>query len=305
MNKYNLCPLSKNTIVKPFGLYNSGIICYFNSAFQCLFSCSSFVDYVMNSPYNNDMLESIKILLDKHKGDENNKSLDLGLFNLFMSKIKRKNKEHSNFGFNHEDVCELLTLLLEVINDDYVSSLFLHKYKCNLFCLDCRKSKEVKEDIGFIFSVSIRDVNHNFIKSNIQSTESNLTKYIRNNYSHCSGVNCGHCGSDKIIKTNRLLNVPTIILISFDKYESKYLYNYPSSINFINSVKEKNKHMFSIVSTIHHNGNKNFGHYYAKCKRGDEWYNCNDMGISSDISILPEQNVYVIAYHYLDTIEYF
>lgn len=305
MNKYNLCPLTKDNAVEPFGMYNSGVICYFNSTFQCLFSCSSFVDYVMNGMYDNNMLESIKLLLIKHKNDKNNTSLDLGLFNIFMSKIKKKGIEHSNFGFNQEDVCELITILLEVIDDNYIYSLFLHKYKCNLFCLDCRKSKEVKEDTGFIFDVNVKDINNNFIKSNIQTNESNLTKYIRNNYSHCSGVKCENCNSLKIIKTNRLMNVPTIILISFDKYESKYLYNYPSSVDFINSVKEKNKHMFSIVSTIHHNGTKNFGHYYAKCKRGDNWYNCNDMGISDNVDISPEQNVYVVAYHYLNTIEYF
>ncbi len=320
MNKYNLFDmnnyngLSKDIYdMNAFGMYNSGIICYYNSAMQCLFSCPSFVYYVNSESYDNEMLHAIKIFLDKNNKPNYKPSYDLGLFNLFMSKIKNKfnkNSMYSDFGYNQEDCCEFITILLDVINDSFVYNLFKHTYKCKLFCLQCRKSKEINEDYGYIFNVSPKLIEKNCIKSKIAANieEHSLVKYIRNNYSICQGVTCSECGSKEIIKTSQLLNVPSIILISLDKYNSKYMFEYPFALEFINRIEQKNKHIFKCVSTIHHNGNKNFGHYYSKCVRKDGWYVLNDISISkaeSKESIAPENNVYVVAYHYFDSLDYF
>lgn len=312
MNKYNLYSKNSESIeVHGFGMYNSGIICYYNSSLQCLFSCQSFVDYAMTGDYDNDMLSAIKLYLSKMNKSSNSKpSYDLGLFNLFMSKIKNKFKEstlYSEFGYNQEDCCEFITILLDVINDKFVYNLFKHTYKCKLFCLNCRKSKEISDDDGYIFSVNPRIIESNTINSKnvIDSQENSLTRYIRNNYSVCSGAKCPSCNSTSIIKTSQLTSAPSIIIISLDKYDNKYMYNYPGTLEFINKIEHKNKHIFKLVSTIHHNGNKNFGHYYSKCLREDGWFMLNDLSVSNNVSISPESNVYVIAYHYSDTVDYF
>lgn len=309
MNKYNL--YNKNVesiIVNEFGMYNSGIICYYNSALQCLFSCQSFVDYVMLGDYDNDMLSAIKLYLERMNKPSSKPSYDLGLFNLFMSKIKNKFKEdsvYSDFGYNQEDCCEFITILLDVINDKFVYNLFKHTYKCKLFCLSCRKSREINDDNGYIFIINPRIIDSNTINSISVSEENSLTKFIRKNYSVCSGIKCPSCESTSIIKTSQLIRVPSIIIISLDKYDNKYMYNYPGTLEFINKVEHKNKHVFRLVSTIHHNGNKNFGHYYSKCLREDGWFVLNDLSVSNNASITPESNVYVIVYHYSNTVDYF
>ncbi len=320
MNKYNLFSLNidkkNNVIIQPFGMYNSGVICYFNSAIQCLLSCNSFVDYVLNDFYSNDMLDVIKTFIKANGNTDDNKSrisYDLGLFNAFMSKIKnkfRKDINYENFGYNQEDCCEMITILLDVINDEFVYNLFRHVYKCKLFCIKCRKSKETKEDSGFIFNINKNLIDKNLIKTEnvINRLDHNLTKYIRNNYSVCYGIECDNCKSTEIIKTSQLVSVPSIVLIAFNKYEEKYEYDYPLSLDFINNSVKKNKHIFKCVSTIHHNGTKNFGHYYSRCLRGDKWYEINDISVSNieeDIILYEKKaNVYVVAYHYIDTVLY-
>jgi len=319
MNKYNLFPLyidkNKDDYIRPFGMYNSGIICYFNSAMQCLLSCGSFVQYVMNDFYSNDMLDVIKVFIKSNTDNiEGSKiSYDLGLFNIFMSKIKnkfRKDINYNNFGYNQEDCCEFITILLDVINDEFVYSLFRHVYKCKLFCIKCRKSKETKEDGGFIFNINKNLIDKNLIKTEkvVNRLDHNLTKYIRNNYSLCSGIECDNCKSTEIIKTSQLTLVPSIVLVAFNKYEEKYDYDYPMSLDFINDSLKKNKHIFKCISTIHHNGTKNFGHYYSRCLRGDNWYEINDTSVNKldDSAIISDKksNVYVVAYHYIDTVSY-
>jgi ubiquitin C-terminal hydrolase len=322
MNKYNLFSgtLVERKIINPFGMYNSGTICYFNSAMQCLFSCVAFTEYVLRGAYNNSMLEAIKVLLlSKGVGSdskETNINFDFGLFNLFMSRIKNKLNDklcyYPNFGYSQEDCCEFITILLDVINDEFVYNLFRHVYKCKLFCLTCRKSKDINDDVGYIFTIFASDIEKRCIKTeNVEKRlDHKLAKYIRNNYSNCYGIKCDKCGSNNIIKTSQLVTVPTIIIISFDKYEKKYTYDYPLSLDFINNSEDRNKHIFECISTIHHNGNKNFGHYYAKCKRGDNWFELNDIGVTNiSDALMPknntvEENVYIVVYHYISTVSY-
>lgn len=316
---HTLIQYSDIYLLRCFGLYNSHILCYFNSLLQSLFSCTSITEYLLNNENkfaeNNFMkiyINIIKkyIIVDKqtinHIMVESSNAL---MFNEFLMSIKQKNIK---FGYNQEDSGELLILLLDVINDQYIYNLFYNKYKCDFYCTKCKKIKNIKDDISVQFEIYDRTIDSNYLQSKVDAKLHNINKYIRNNYSECSDFTCHYCKvNGHCIKINRLVLVPTIIVMNFNKYLEKNNYNYPQELFFIND-KEQKKHNYKLISTINHSGNTNSGHYICK---GIRKYIANDnlvnyvfkMNDSSyDFSSLkPENDTYIIFYHYVNTTDYF
>jgi ubiquitin C-terminal hydrolase len=313
MNEYNLVPFDRNFLISPFGMYNSSTMCYFNSMIQSILSCPSVVEYILKVKDLNGSNLILQILgrmiTDKNKMNNNlsaNIEYNLSLFNEFLRQLKQKSPS-LNFGFNQEDSGEMFIILLDLLNDNYINNIFQHTYKCNIFCLDCRKSKDIIEDTGFYFTVDFNELKNNSLSSKFDPQNLNeLNKFIRNNFSIFSQMKCESCSSFNIIKTNRLVIAPTVIMIVFNKYKEKINYSYPSDMSFINKLESSriDKHQYRIVSSIHHNGNMNFGHYYSKCLRKPGVYNLNDTSITES-NLSPESNSYIVLYHYVDTVEVF
>ncbi len=172
--------------------------------------------------------------------------------------------------------------------------------------MDCRKTKDINDDVSYYFSVDTGEIKKFSLSSRMDPPNINeLNKFIRNNYSKLEGTFCSFCKSEDVIKTNRLTTIPTVIMVMFNKYKEKSNYMYPSNMTFSNKLNDtKSSHHYRIVSSIHHNGNMNFGHYYAKCIRKSGTFNLNDTSfLPGDLT--PEANSYIVLYHYTDTIEDF
>lgn len=316
----SLIEFKTNFLVYPFGLYNNSIICYFNSVIQTLLSCTSITEYLL---YNEEKLKNNKFLniyiniLKKYIHSENHSNFlvennNLLLFNEFLQAIKLKNK---NFGYDQEDSGEFLILLLDIINDTYITNLFLHKYKCNIYCKNCKNCINIQNDSSLFFEVNIDEINNNFLKYEIDKNCENLNKFIRNNYSELEYYKCKNCEQNSSnIKINRLTLVPTIIIINLNKYKEKYNYQYPIELIFINKTLN-NCYKYKLISTINHSGSQNFGHYIAKSiRKNHEYKNCDDKEL--DIYLLNDtsyqkdnfqsnSNSYLLFYHYYETIDYF
>ena len=306
-------------LLRCFGLYNSHILCYFNSLLQALFSCTSITEYLLNNEKkfaeNNFMKSYISILkkyimVDKQTINHNMvESRNALMFNEFLMSIRNKNIK---FGYNQEDSGELLILLLDVINDKFIYNLFYNRYKCDFYCTNCKKLKNIKDDISTQFEIYDKIVDNNYLQSKVDANLHNLNKYIRNNYSECNDYTCDKCNiKGHCIKINRLVLVPTIIVINFNKYSEKNNYKYPMELYFIND-KENKKYNYRLISTINHSGTTNSGHYISKGVR-KHIINDNIINIifkmndsSYDIcSLKPDNDTYIIFYHYIDTVDHY
>jgi len=307
-------------LLTPFGLYNNSIICYFNSLLQALFGCTSINEYLLNNQkkfinnnfiklYINILKNYILINNTKEQSIYSVEQSNLILFNEFLILLKNKNL---HFGYNQEDSGELLLLLLDIINDEYIYNLFYHKYKCDIYCKSCKNIVNIKDDISVQFEIDNKSINSKFLKSNLNKNLNNLNKYIRNNYSECTDYICQKCKkNNSCIKINRLLLTPTVIVLNFNKYAEKSLYNYPLELFFINTDKNK-KFNYKLISSIHHSGNNNFGHYVTKSIRKvvenndiqNNIYLLNDTSYQTD-SFKPDKDSYILFYHYVDSIDYF
>ena len=316
----SLIPFKPNFLIYPFGLYNNSIICYFNSLIQALLSCTRITEYLLYNKEkfkNNNFIKIYINIIKKYIQTENHSNFlvdndNLILFNELIQSLKLKN---IRFGYDQEDSGELLLLLLDVINDPFINNLFLHKYKCNIYCKNCKKINEVKEDSSIFFEVDITEINNNFLNYEIDKHLSNLNKYIRNNFSDLDNYNCSQCQNKNInIKINRLTLVPTIIVINLNKYIKKYDFQYPIELVFINKLLN-NCYKYKLVSTINHSGTQNFGHYIAKSIRKNheylsynsnefEIYLLNDTSYNKD-NFKAHANSYLLFYHYYETIDYY
>ena len=304
----------------PFGLYNNNILCYFNALLQSLFSCTSINEYLLNNEnkfinnnfiklYINILKNYIIINKSREASTYTIEQSNLVLFNEFLTLIQNKN---IHFGYNQEDSGELLLLLLDVINDKYIYNLFYNKYKCDIYCRNCKNIVSIKDDISVQFEISTEIVDSNFLQSESNKNLHNLNQFIKNNYSECDDYICSKCQRTGFcIKLNRLLLTPTIIFINFNKYEEKKKYMYPIELFFINE-KENKKYNYKLVSSIHHSGNTNFGHYIAKSIRKtiknneivNNIYELNDSSYVQD-SFKPDSNSYILFYHYVESIDYY
>lgn len=304
----------------PFGLYNNNILCYFNALLQSLFSCTSINEYLLNNEnkFNNNNFIKLYINILKNyiiinKSREASiytiEQSNIALFNEFLALIQNKNIQ---FGYNQEDSGELLLLLLDIINDKYIYNLFYNKYKCDIYCRNCKNINSIKDDISVQFEITTEIVDSNFLQSDVNKNLHNLNQFIKNNYSECDDYICNNCKKNGLsIKLNRLLLTPTIIVINFNKYDKKKNYQYPSELFFINE-KENKKYNYKLVSSIHHSGNTNFGHYIAKSIRKNiknneivnNIYELNDSSYIQD-SFKPDSNSYILFYHFIDTVDYF
>lgn len=309
-----LVKLEEKYILYPFGLYNNSIICYFNSLLQALYSCTSISEYLLNNEdkfKNNEFvklyIQIIKSYLSNKKRDNNIDKNNLVLFNEFLRLLKNKNIK---FGYNQEDAGELLVLLLDIINDKHIYNLFYHKYNCDIYCKKCKHLNNISNDISIQFEIDNKAINNNFLSYKVDNNLDNLNKYIRNNYSILDYYTCKKCNLNNFnIKINRLILVPSIIVINFNKYLNKSNINYPNELYFINKTLNK-KYYYKLVSSIHHSGNMNYGHYFTKSIRKNNQSNNNDIYLLNDTSydidnFKPDNLTYILFYHFIESLEYF
>ena len=162
-----------NMFLGPFGLQNTGVLCYLNTLLQSLVSCPSFNKIILDHKEyfeENDKrlcIEYIK-LLESAGISVSNTSLDnsfnIGYYNgsailSEMVKARRGRKDTLLHG-RQEDFHEGLTFLIEQIGGR-IKDLFSIRYKMEIKCRnpDCKTPVRSgpKEDPNFMFHLFEED----------------------------------------------------------------------------------------------------------------------------------------------------
>ena len=159
----------KLLIPEPFGLQNTGVICYFNSFLQALCACSSFTKVVMQNKEYLSETNVGSVIIEFVEGYINNNVNSLIAQKILQALCNdlKKRRPNIRFGSGQESAHEVFILLLDMMEplsekkeEGLISSLkspitklFLHKGVWNLFCKKCNKiiSKEI--DYGVIFDM--------------------------------------------------------------------------------------------------------------------------------------------------------
>lgn len=313
MKKYNA-----ELVPPPFGLMNTGVICYFNSFLQTLCSCPSFTSTVLE---NKDYL--LKTITGKAMYDyvcrytlkcglENDNVLEseipfstIEILNALKLDLKER-RPKIRFGNGQESAHEVFVLLLDMMEpinpeiENYpllssinspITKLFLHKCEWTLYCTDCKKSISKKIDYGVIF-----DMHHIDLFTGEKNTPSTFSKLIKQHISIVEGYKCPSCSGGSICRIYNLKRIPEIVFCSFNIYyqENRKIRYFPPYLEFDTTADEK--YNFNLIAQIEHSGSLNGGHYWAKCLRNSNIYELNDMGISPSM-FQSTPYTYIVIYH--------
>lgn len=119
----------------------------------------------------------------------------------------------------------------------------------------------------------------------------------------------GECkGKVNGIRDSRVWKLPNILIIQLKKF-SKSGRKVDTKVSFdINNVDltkcitnekgDKSKYKYELYAVCNHSGSENGGHYWAYCKRGNEWYNFNDtvVDLISEDKVISKDN-YVLFFN--------
>lgn len=330
MEKYN-----EELIPNPFGLVNTGVICYFNSFLQTLSGCSAFTNMILTNKEYMHMTRTGSAMYNYVLAYSNNET-DVSNYPIIIlrSLIQdlKERRPSIQFGRGQESAHEVFILLLDMMepiidpekvetdgaNSEAPSSLississpitklFLHKCEWDTSCIRCNKILSKKIDYGVIFDLHHIDDKSNveYIKaslgqSNIQYSPQIFSNLIKHHISSVEGYYCDVCNKDdKIYRIYNLKRIPEIVFCSFNIYyqQMRHVRYFPPHLEYDTINKEKMH--FKLIGQIEHSGSLDGGHYWAKGLRKDGIvYELNDMSISqSNFQSTPR--TYMIIYHIL------
>lgn len=311
-------------IPKPFGLNNTGAICYFNGFLQAIAGCTSFTKAVIKNEElmkrtltGNAMIKFVKAYTGNQSDIELLSSTVLHALVLDLS-VRRP---HVHFGGGQESASEALIHLLEMMeptegSGSPITNLFLHRFQDKVHCRICKNIVSTTTDLAVNFNLFHIDT----MQSKPQNEEE-FSKAMRFQSSitedyHCPVcpcVNCGiaavdgkcpNCGSKSIaataIRIYNLTMIPEIIFCMFNVYGVRTSRYFPDQIKF--PAVDGGELVYSVVGQVEHSGNIFGGHYWARGLRADGEKNSvfliNDIHVSPS-SFTPTPNTYIVVYNFI------
>lgn len=276
-----------------FGLVNVGAICWFNSLIQAIMSVPRVVS-----------------LIDKKLGTVEQTNDVYNAFGRFIEETQRvSHKIHNassilvaliplvkNFGHAQEDAQEGFHLLLDAMPKE-VSQLFESSWCVDLYCDSCRAivSTHTKEE-----TMSLVIMERDFIPLSLSGDP--FVQFMSGHMMPVLGYKCPKCSKcsrdvtsmSKTMRIVRLVKPANVLVVSFNKYMSKWQGpGYSSSID----VEYKNGGRlrevegcvpggianYELVAVIRHMGNMHGGHYNALCRRGTSIVALDDANVAEAV----------------------
>lgn len=268
--------------MRPFGLQNTGVICYFNSLIQGLISCPEFVSAIKrHASSDNEVAVTFAAFLDHAK----NTTAPVITANPILQQIV---KTHKFFGRQQEDASEGFDLLLEKLGDN-ISKVFESKWRVDVYCDTCND----------LVSNTVDTMNRLIMERKYITLEHNgFTGYVSANMSQFDDYSCAKCGKKEVrgMKVTRLIEPPKIYAVSFNKFMSKWKdEDYPYEMDVVYGYKEKKKKTYRLAAVIRHYGGRGGGHYTATGVRGSKAFEFNDAS-ASESKFAPCANDYILFY---------
>ncbi len=312
-----MIPYNKKFVPYPFGLHNSGAICWFNSLIQSLLSCSSFNELCLSDDkykQNNILSEYITILQYGLGLSNDNRNVFPGQNHskiiALIRQSQHKSKSRVKLGSGQQDADEGLKLLIDAIDNRDVLELFQIRYRAHIYCGLCKNIHHSNPDVGDpnytveiamdIFNDKKEEDHANIIQKYI--IEHN--EFIDNDYI------CPSCNKPgPKMKIAKIKLIPEVLIILFKKYTNeingrtvqvqalKKNIKFPKYLEF-----NRGGLKYTLVSQCEHSGALGGGHYWAVSQRKQtmdilQSYNLNDTGVNP-AEFRSTANTYLVFYNY-------
>jgi len=291
----------------PFGLANTGSICYFNSLLQSLLSCPALSSNILETAETKTAQaykQFVQIALSAGKNS------DVAGYSIIVLKtllgdisLRRRYK----FGNGQECASEAFIYFSEAIGEKF-QDIFTYAYACDVFCPRCDKvvstsrDSSTQLDLFFLTDDFIKEASTPASKSGTPTDGGD--KFITQIMYHKQKLDdyiCPGChGKDEKTRIYKLVRLPDVLVCIFDIYGFKHPRpvipkHFPT--DFSVPAKDGGKLSYKLVAQIEHFGSMFGGHYVARGLRKDgKVFNFNDLSVSSG-SFSPTPNTYMIMYH--------
>ena len=265
--------------MEPFGLQNSGSICYFNSLVQSLVSCRPFVE-----------------LMEEKGGDMTAAAAAFGGFLAAPKKttavpiLDEVRRNHKFFGHQQEDVAEGFDLLLDKLGER-AANLFTSEWMVDLYCDKC--GALVSKTADKMCRISVE---RNF--KPLYRDGHTIENFMSGHISSLSDYKCPKCAAAEFVgvKASRMVGAPEILAISFNKYLQKWPCEYVAKMNVRYGRRREFVRKYKLAAVIHHFGGRHGGHYTASAVRGGKVYGFNDSSVSA-AEFTSAPNDYMLLYY--------
>ena len=312
---------------KPKGLANVNQTCYVNTSIQCLLYCKDFFDYIIGLDFENKNTDCVAYEVQsimKSLWIDQNHMRPLRFLKFLQKYIKDMRI------FEQNDINEFIHLLIDKIHDDVKTELpemeilkprtndYYEKqnYKMQL-AWHKSHSKEYSPMIDLFYGQLITQItckkcskiNHSYEDYslvNLTLNSNNTLQECLNEYFKDDKLDdwvCDNCkektDNEKIV---RFWNNPKIFIISLKRFDNqmkkiKKEIDIPYELDISDyTLCRKTPVRYKLQSIGCHQGQVDYGHYYAYCKHpNDTMYVINDVFIrpSDNINL---QDAYVLFY---------
>lgn len=273
--------------VVPFGLTNTGTICWWNSLLQTLLSCTCFNKKMLElekeldgSKLAREYINIIKCLTPF--GTNIIKPHVMGFISIHLLNVFRRELQVKKITLDlqsQEGAANGLIVFLDIIGHEAISALFNNRYRRIIRCSAC-------EDVVSTVDETMPVINMTYSKP---LTDTEFRNYILKNISFVDKYKCDKCRVDMkqpIPRLESLVMIREIITVIF-KYKSTVNQKFPLELKFraVDDPEYPGMNIYlryELTSIICHSGYYNMslhqsgGHYWAFCKRGKKFYRFND-----------------------------
>jgi ubiquitin C-terminal hydrolase len=324
---------------EPFGLNNTGAICYLNSLLQTLVGCTAFsravqdhAEYLRQTRTGAAMLEFVKAYTSSPLDPAAVAPLSARVLAALVLDLAAR-RPHFHFGAGQESASEALVFLLDMMEppkekktpaeekiasgdlksadlksgdvtsseieslESPVTQLFLHRYRCDVFCKNCVKIVASKVDTAVNFNLFHFD----YLKE-VPTTDASFSEALRHYASEVSDYDCALCDKrSTIIRTYTLDMVPEVLFCMFNLYEryggQRIARHMPQRI-WLPSSKSGWWLNYVPVGQVEHTGTLDGGHYVARGLRKSGQVHLFNDGSYSPMAFAPSPDTYIQVFHF-------
>lgn len=313
-------PYAPEFAPEPFGLVNTGAICYLNSCLQLLAGCTAFTRAVLrHAAYMSQTRTGAAMLAFVSAyataagavAAPNTAELSARLHEALSADLAER-RPGTRFGGGQECSSEALVQLLEMMEpadtgpmprprvsaESPITRLFMHRFRCDLLCRKCRRAVSSETDHMIVFSLFHIDR----IRRQPDSPET-FAAALKTQVSLTEDYKCPHCKSiGSAFRVYQLIMVPDIIVCQFNLFEAyggaRRARYFPDTFGL--PAVGGGSLTFRIVGQVEHSGTMSGGHYWARGLRaGGQVYLLNDLATSA-AQFGPSAGTHLVAYNYAD-----